>query len=184
MSRLLLTIALTCTGAHLCLPADRQSDWAAWVGAGHSVVFMGSEDHRTGGMLSIQWEQEWGQLDYRSRPGVLVLEGYLNRTRSFGEGRSPADTTNSYGLLALARFYSGWRGSIRGFLELGWGAQYTERRTEDLDVRLNSSPVFGGGYEWRNGLMLGLRFLHVSNAGFGKRNQGQNQLWLMVGSRL
>lgn len=175
---------LAATTTFLAVPALAHSQqWSGWIRGGHSVVFLGSEDHRTGFGVAVQWEQPWGRLRYRSHSASLVLEGSFDRTYSAGEGRSPADTTNYWNLLAVGRYYGGWRGKARGFVELGWGASYGERRTEDLDVRLNSTPVIGGGYEHRDGTLAALRFLHISNAGFGKRNQGQNQLWLMLGRR-
>ena len=95
--------------------------------------------------------------------------------------------TKAFGILAMSRWHG--RRDARGqgfFLDLGWGLQIADRRSLDLDSRLNSTPVVGFGTTLPLGaqeLMIGLRYLHVSNAGLVGRNQGSNQFFLTAGVR-
>jgi len=52
----------------------------------------------------------------------------------------------------------------------------------DLTSKINSTPMLGIGISWDTGQgegSLGIRFLHISNAGTVQPNQGQNQLFLV-----
>ncbi len=153
---------------------------------GQSVQLMGAEDTRyvLGG--AVQYAMPHPRVRFRRAPGELVLEAYYHSSQSRGASQQPPNVSNSFGVLASARYSRPWGEGKRTFIEIGWGLQYANRRTVDLSGRLSSTPTFGvgctfpwAGHEWS----AAVRLTHVSNAGFEGNNQGQNQLLGMVGFR-
>jgi hypothetical protein len=91
----------------------------------------------------------------------------------------------SFGVLVMAR-YEQLRRPIANYVEIGWGLQLSNHVSLDNSSVLNSTPVAGFGIylgRGRGAACIGLRYLHVSNAGFRGNNKGQNQLHLMLGVR-
>jgi hypothetical protein len=152
---------------------------------GQSAIVLGAEDIRQGGGLSIAYAKPEPRFRFRSTRAQLVLEAYTDRTHSVNEPKSP--DTKAFGVLAMARWHGRRDQYGQGFyFDLGWGFQLADRRTIDLDSRLNSTPVIDLGTTFplgRQELMVGLRFLHASNAGLVGRNQGSNQFFLTAGVR-
>lgn len=152
---------------------------------GQSAIVLGSEDIRQGGGFAVAYAKPEPRFRFRSVKAQMVLEGYVDRTYSVNEASSP--NTNAVGFLAMSRWHG--RRDQRGqgfYFDLGWGFQLADKRTIDLDSRFNSTPVLGVGTTFPMGdqeLMVGLRFLHASNAGLVGRNQGSNQFFLTVGVR-
>jgi len=150
---------------------------------GQSALILGSEDNRYGGGIGFGYGKPERRFRYKTLPAQLVVEGYIDRTRSLSESR---DTT-AFGVLA----YSRWRFPVneRGwgiYFDAGWGLQYADKTTIDLDSHLNSTPMLGLGGAFPIGhreFLIGLRFLHISNAGLRGSNQGQNELFLTLGFR-
>jgi hypothetical protein len=92
---------------------------------------------------------------------------------------APQLKTTGSGVLVMARWR--WRSGSHWplYADVGWGLQYQKPRTVDLDTRLNSTPTFGIGFriiQEREIGMIGVRFIHASNAGIVGANQGQNTL--------
>lgn len=168
-----------------------QSDWTDrsywYVGSsfGQSSVFLGSEDIRQGFSLNLAHATPCPRLRFRKTPGQLVLEAYANRTGSTNERRSP--DTYAGGLLAMARYEGRRDENGQGYyLSLGWGVQFESKRSIDLDSPTNSTPVIEVGTIFPLGqeeLMIGARWLHISNAGLVGRNQGANYFLLTAGIR-
>ena len=55
-----------------------------------------------------------------------------------------------------------------------------------MDSKINSTPMIGFGVSWNTSegeASIGLRLLHISNAGLVGKNQGQNQLFLVYSWR-
>jgi hypothetical protein len=190
--KLLVAVALwACAGivhaqapAQFVTVADR-----AWYGGtygGRSVIILGSEDLRAGGGFFVAYSRNERQLRFEDRPGEFVIEGYFGQTRSNGVKDRPPNLTTELGLVGLARYRYPWTGSLSTFIDVGWGLQYTSQRTNDLNSRLNSSPIIGYGVSiptHGTELTISLRLLHLSNAGMAPPNKGQNQLLLSVGMR-
>lgn len=153
--------------------------------ASQSLLVLGSEDRRSGFGASIQWLNPEKRLAFRRYPAKLGYEFYaLHTTGHDTTGRRPGVTTTAAGALVFARYEFPAR-SIRMFFDLGWGLQVADRISQDLDTRLNSTPMFGAGIivGRERPVYIALRLLHMSNAGTNKPNQGQNQLQLLVGVR-
>lgn len=152
------------------------ASWYLVGGVGRSLPeFLGAEDHRKYQYYGLAYARTERRLRFRSYRAELVWEGYYERSHSPGASEQPRNTTDAWGVLAYARY----RLNRHLFFDLGWGAQYTDQRSVDLSSRLNSTPVFAVGLivpHERHELMVGLRLLHVSNAGFSGNNQGLNNL--------
>ena len=74
---------------------------------------------------------------------------------------------------------SGW------FLEGSEGLQLQNRESHDLASWLNSTPTatFGKYIDADKSRYLGLRIMHISNAGTKHHNRGQNYFMLTYGIR-
>lgn len=155
-----------------------------WVSGYGSILFMGSQDRRTGWGLSYQRIVPLRVLNERSTPGWLVLEANYLQSKSDRFDRSLGKVgVQCLGVLAMAR-YEQHRGILPNFVEIGWGLQLSNHVSLDNSSVLNSTPVAGMGVFLGKGpgaVAVGLRYLHASNAGFRGNNKGQNQLHLMVG---
>jgi hypothetical protein len=154
---------------------------------GQSATILGSEDGRFGGGVSYAFGQPEKRFYMKGIPAQLVYEGYIDHTQSDGGGGIPANSTMAVGALSYAR----WRWPIDRdgngvYADLGWGLQFADRTTLDLDSRLNSTPVldFGGTYkEGNHEYLIGIRYLHISNAGTVRPNYGQNEFFFTLGVR-
>ncbi|MCE9560163.1 MAG: acyloxyacyl hydrolase, partial [Armatimonadetes bacterium] len=94
------------------------------------------------------------------------------------------DTQYNVGFLFMGRYELGLSGTTRAFWEAGWGIQYVNSLSLDIDLKYNSTPTLGVGLllpdgegEW----IVEARYLHMSNAGMRLPNQGQNWIQLLVG---
>ena len=169
--------------------ADERTAKTHYFGAffGQSQLILGSEDRRTGGGFSYAYGRPEPQFKWKSIPAQLVIEGYTDHTHSHGVDTERSNDTLSYGVLTYGR----WRWPVTKrrvgiYFDLGVGLQYANRSTSDLDSRINSTPMMGFGGVFQFGsqeLLLGVRFLHISNAGTDKPNKGQNQLFITAAVR-
>ncbi len=145
-----------------------------------SLPVLGSQDERAGFVISYQATRPEKRLTLFNRSLKLSLETHLSYTYGGGWRLQPRDQSLSLGVLAMGR-YENIGPSRRGFyVEAGWGLHYSSRRTWDLNTLLNSTPTFGVGvlfpYRVSSVGSIGLRLMHISNAGTVGSNQGQNQL--------
>ena len=152
---------------------------------GQSAIVLGSEDIRQGGGFSIAYERPERRFRYGSNGAKLVWEVYADRSHSINHPSSP--NTRAYGVLASARWFGNHDARGQGFyFGLGWGLQYADRTSWDLDSKINSTPMLEFGTTFpvmRREFQVGFRYLHASNAGTVGDNQGSNQLYLTVGFR-
>ncbi|MBX3118495.1 MAG: acyloxyacyl hydrolase [Fimbriimonadaceae bacterium] len=156
-------------------------------GLGRSLTILGSEELRRGYTLGLQYELPNTRARLFGHNADLVLEGYYGNNRRGVLDLEPPSTLISAGVLVFFRFKKHLHGDTAYLVDLGWGLTYGSDRTRDLDSRLNSSPALSfwisHGPRHRE-FMYGLRYLHLSNAGFVGNNQGQNQIFLTFGIRL
>ena len=154
---------------------------------GQSMTILGSEDKRTAFGIGVAYGRPEPRFHIDGTGAQLVYEVYYDHSSSRGASGQPANETDSFGALAYARYRWPMREGFGFYATAGWGLQYSDRPTVDLDSRLNSTPMVGFGIAWDTGEgegSIGLRFLHISNAGIVGRNQGQNQLHLVYSWRL
>lgn len=153
---------------------------------GQSLTTLGSEDVRYGFGIGMGYGKPDRRFRFRSIPAQLVYEAYLDRTTSRFR-YAPHRSTYALGGLVLARWF--WPRNEKGwgmYGGIGMGLQVAEFRTRDLNSTINSTPVLDIGGTFESGsreYLVGLRLLHISNAGTRGPNQGQNQLLLTLGVR-
>lgn len=152
--------------------------------AGQSVIFLGSKDNRTLSGFGASYNfgpkarLRWGQ-----QAGSLNGEIYYNTSKGPGYGNRPANSAQAWGILAYARYRWVQPDAPRMFADIGWGVQGASRVTRDLSSKINSTPVFdlgviiGSDHERS---LIGVRYMHISNAGTVPRNKGQNELFLFL----
>ncbi len=154
---------------------------------GQGQILLGSRDRRVGGGVSFEAADREPRFYIGKNRAQLVYEGYGDFTQSQPFDGFPAYPSVAFGGLAYARWW--WRQDSAPtalYTDLGWGLQWANRSTPDLDSELNSTPVLDLGCQFRWGsqdCMVGFRYLHISNAGLILPNYGQNQLFLTFGFR-
>ncbi|MBL8047899.1 MAG: acyloxyacyl hydrolase [Chthonomonas sp.] len=154
-----------------------------YLSGGKSWQILGSQDLRNGYGLHVQFAKPDKRLSFRQNRAKLVWEGYYMHSTG-GRPNRTDDIQTNLGVLAMGRFEQGQPGSARWYWEAGWGLQYISRLGPDINLHFNSTPTFGAGYVIPMGsreMWLGARYLHISNGGFRKPNQGQNWMQLLVG---
>lgn len=148
--------------------------------------WLGSEDTRRGAMYSVSYARQEPRLHFWGYDAELDIEAYYMFTKGGADFLAGPNSSHHYGVLLIGRYYQRYSKSMRGFLEGGWGLQFTNRLTHDLDARLNSTPMIGGGvvFPYRGDeVMVSLRYFHISNAGTAGDNEGLNFFQLSVGLR-
>ncbi len=153
---------------------------------GQSMTILGSEDRRTGFGVGLGYGRREPRFHVKGLTSGLVYEAYYDHTSSRGASGFPPNEAESFGVLAYGLWH--WQASKKFGIygTAGWGLQYTNRTSVDLDSKINSTPMVGLGVTWGMGkteAAIGLRVLHISNAGFVGNNQGQNQLYLVYSLR-
>ncbi len=150
-----------------------------------TLLILGSQDSRRGLGFAYQFVKPEKRFDFRQVRAEMVYEVYAHRSWGGRKGRV-RNTQNNFGIAGLARYEQGKPGKSRSFWEAGWGLQLVDRTSQDIDTRLNSTPMIGAGWihsQGGNETYYSLRYFHISNAGTKGSNQGQNWLQLMVGLR-
>lgn len=149
---------------------------------GQSMTILGSEDRRTGFGLGFGYGRPEPRFHVRGMRTQLVYEAYYDHTSSRGASGHGPNQAETFGAMAYGRWRWPLKRGVGIYATAGWGLQYTNRTSVDLDSNINSTPMLGLGFSWDTGdgeASIGLRFLHISNAGTRGRNQGQNQLYLV-----
>ncbi len=153
----------------------------------YGQVILGSEDQRWGGGISYGYGRPEPRFQCGKIPAQLVYELYADHTQSHGLGRWGQNSTFALGSVAFARWR--WPLDKQGngiYVDLGWGLQVADKPTLNLDSMLNSTPMGGIGGTYGFGdkeFIVGVRFLHASNAGLKGHNRGDNQLLFTMGFR-
>jgi len=153
---------------------------------GQSMTVLGSEDRRTGIGFGFGYGRPEPRFHIKGLRAQLVYEAYYDHNSSRGASGDGPNQAETFGVMAYGRWRWPQRRGFGFYATLGWGLQYTNRTSIDLDSNVNSTPMAGLGFSWDTGDQegsIGLRFLHISNAGTRGRNQGQNQLYLVYGLR-
>ena len=153
---------------------------------GRTFTIISSHDVRTGGGFALSYARREPRLRIGSARGQLVLEGYYHDTSDRGVRGDPATFTNAVGALVYIRDRLPINKSTDLYFDIGIGVQYVDQRTRDLDSSINSTPMLALGAAFNKGrheTLVGLRYLHVSNAGTVGDNRGQNGFYLTVGFR-
>lgn len=157
--------------------AQEKASWYVSFFGGHSTRILGTQDLRTGYGFGFAWQKPEPHFKWRHGPSQLVTEAYYEHSN--GQNHNiRGEVTESVGIIWYARFRFPRKG-FSLFADIGEGAQMSTSESWDLGTRLNSSPMIGFGAAIRQGgseTLVGVRLLHLSNAGLNSRNRGQNQI--------
>jgi hypothetical protein len=164
----------------------QEPKWRASAGALYGQDWLGSEDTRRGGYYALSYSRPEPRIHFWGYDGELDIEGYYMFTKGGSDFIAGPNSSHHYGVLVIGRYYQHYTRATRAFVEAGWGLQFTNRLTHDIDTRVNSTPMVGvglisplGGEE----VMFSLRYFHISNAGTAGGNEGLNFFQLSVGLR-
>jgi lipid A 3-O-deacylase len=141
---------------------------------------LGTQDTWMGG-AAVVWDWEWELLRRKAEISGQT-EVFVNHWRAdaLGGGR---DSYTQFGILPTLRINLS-QGRSPWFFEVGIGATWMDRRFDTAErsfsTRFNFYDVLGGGYVFGDHRQheLGLRLVHISNAGIKKPNPGQDFLQL------
>lgn len=154
-----------------------------FISGGKSLQVLGSQDIRNGYGLHVQWSKPEKRFSFRQNRANMVLETYYMHSTG-GRPNRTDDIQTNLGLLVMGRFEQGQPGEQRWYWETGWGLQYISRLGPDINLHINSTPTIGAGLIIPRGkqeFFVGARYLHISNGGFRRPNQGQNWIQMMLG---
>ena len=121
----------------------------------------------------------------RSDAGASVSYSDIRQARSWF-GYRYGDPNDS--VRAVTSFFFARRHWQRGYVELGTGPMWSNRRVPAATSRLNMNSQLGFGTtlftQSRVPLRVAYRFSHISNGGLTHRNPGLNVHTIMAGTRL
>lgn len=155
-------------------------------GALFGQTWLGSQDIRRGGIYSLSVERPEPRFHFLGHGATMLIEGYYMFTKGGAVYLAGPNSSHHYGIVAVARYYDRDDSPVKGFYEFGWGLQFANRLTHDLDSRVSSTPLFGAGFVVPNGkydLVFNARYFHISNAGTAGGNEGLNFYQLSLGVR-
>jgi hypothetical protein len=149
------------------------------------VLQAGGGDAATKGSVGLAWDWDW-QLRRRGlfTAHTELLLSHWRADRAGGGHASYRQVT----LLPLLRIRPD-AGHAPWFMEFGIGASWLDREfvtaEKTFSTRWNFYDVIGGGYSFgaQRRHELGLRYVHVSNAGIRKPNPGADFLLLRYAYR-
>lgn len=178
---LLAAVASTAISAG---PPDR-SAWIVEGFIGPSITpLFASYDRRLTGGVGLYYARPEKRFRLAHMNGELIVGAYYANSHSNGVDNDPPVTTHAFGALAFGRWKFAADERSYVYADVGWGLQMASRSTTELDSTLNSTPFvgLGVGIDARGSeVLLGARFIHLSNGNTTGRNIGQNQLWFTLG---
>lgn len=172
-------LALAALGLSASLPA-MAVDWrpdAAYVARGSN------QDEVLTGTVGLAWDWNWKPGTAWSAQTEVFVTGWRAEGWNGGHQRFA-----QVGVLPVLRYRFGGGGSP-WFVEGGIGLSYFDRlyRTPDklMSSRFNFYDMLGVGYSFGEARRheLGLRLVHVSNAGIKKPNPGEETVQLRYAMR-
>mgnify|MGYP000957790858 CR=1 FL=1 len=153
--------------------------WTVGAGAISTQKWLGSADIRRGGHYFVTYNRPEPRFAFQNRPGTMSLMGYYTVHKGGGFFGQPFNALHAWGVLMTARYWNRDNRALPTFYEVGWGLHFGNRWIEDIDTPIASTPTLGAGVLVQFGEQEGIfavRWMHVSNAGTGFRNRGQNGL--------
>ncbi len=115
---------------------------------GQSMTILGSEDRRTTFGIGLAYGRPEPRFHVDGVASQLVYEVYYDRNSSRGASGQPPNEADTFGALAYARFRWPTRQGFGFYATAGWGLQYTDETSVDLDSKINSTPMLGFGISW------------------------------------
>ncbi len=166
--------------------AQNNLKWSVSASALFGQDWLGSEDTRRGAMYAVSRSKHEPRLHFMGYDADLDVEAYYMFTKGGSDFIAGPNSSHHYGVLFTGRYFQHYAKSARAFVEGGWGLQYTNRLTHDLDSLWNSTPMLGMGIIVpfdKKDLMISVRYFHISNAGTAGDNEGLNFIQFRFGLR-
>jgi hypothetical protein len=119
--------------------------------------------------------------------GVVFAPTLMSQPTTFFDDFHESENVRAASLSLLARHTFARRGAVQPYVELSSGPIYASRRVPESTSHFNFISQAGVGVvttSTRVPLMLGIRFFHISNAGYAERNPGINFTSILLGLRL
>lgn len=160
-------------------PPSRETYWTVGAGAIGTQKWLGSADIRRGGHYFVTYNRPEPRFSFQNRIGTISVMGYYTVHKGGGFFGRPFNILHAWGVLVMARYWNRDERPLPTFCEVGWGLHFSDRWIEDVDAPISSTPTVGAGVLVDFGEQEGIfavRWMHVSNAGLGPRNRGQNGL--------
>jgi len=147
-----------------------------------TVRLLGTSELRYGASAAVGWERPSGRL--RINEAIVGRQSaYLRLFTSYASGHDLNGIVAGFG----ARWI-GVSGNLKnGYVELGTGIALIDGLSIDVNSHFNFASFVGGGFyfgEAPAASRLGVRWMHISNAGINPPNRGINQIEVVFGIRL
>jgi hypothetical protein len=169
-----------------CCAFGQETKWRVSAGALYGQDWLGSEDTRRGAMYSFSYSHPEPRLHFWGYDAELDIEPYFMFTKGGADFIAGPNSSFHYGVLLIGRYFQHYTHATRAFVEGGWGLQYTNRLTHDIDSLWNSTPMLGVGFIVPfkgEELMFTVRYFHISNGGTAGDNEGLNFFQFSAGLR-
>jgi hypothetical protein len=130
-------------------------------------------------------------LSPRTDVGFVFTPMTVRQPRSwfgnaYGDGNENVNALS--GSLLVRRLFGTWHERLRLYAEGSTGPMWAQRRVPASTSRFNFVTQAGAGLilmpRSAMPLMVGVRFMHISNAGYAPRNPGLNVTSLVIGLRM
>lgn len=186
LKHLLPILAVAVCSTAMGGPGKTEAGWNLMGAVTKSQGFLGSEDIRHGNAWFVGYGRPEPRFQIGAIPAQWVWSAYVMPSKGNYLDGIPGFHTTAYGILSHGRWRWPTRDGVGAYVDAGLGVQYVNRLSRDINTRYNSTPYAAIGVGIQTGrteTLIGVGFLHVSNAGTKRPNQGQNHLMLMVGVR-
>lgn len=162
----------------------KETYWSFEAGYNEGKPWIGSEDARVGSIYKVSYVKPEVRFRYKSNPAQIVYSVYYMPTRTSAFDGHSANTMDTIGFQAGARYWNEWIPGMNTFFDLGWGVAYNRHTTQDLPNQINSTPYFGVGTIFELGrqeFIFAIRWHHMSNGASNNDNQGFNAIQYSLG---
>jgi len=118
--------------------------------------------------------------------GTVFAPTHMTQPADFFDTLHQTESVNAASLSLLARKMFRERGAVQPYVELSSGPIFASKRVPESTSHFNFISQAGAGVitTGHTPWMFGLRFGHISNAGYAERNPGINFTAILVGLRL
>jgi hypothetical protein len=134
------------------------------------------------------WRATYGYCLLGGKRFVLHQDWALSYLDAKSVGDFPGGNGVGLGTDFLLRWHPDWRPSLIPYLDMGVGLQFAAGHAFPADgsrwmFTLHAGPGWLIPLRRERQAIVGLRYLHISNAGFAARNSGYDVVHLVIGMR-
>ena len=166
-------------------PATNEAHWRIYASGGRSMP----NRHGQVELQSINFERS-KRYGRRAEVGLIFSSHLINEPRSwfgttYGDGK---DKVPAAGVsLLIRRQFRSEKDPGRPFIEISSGPMWASERVPAATSHFNFISQLGLGYAFHAdrpvSWVIGWRFAHISNGGYGRLNSGLNINSIMIGTQ-